>query len=75
MTLQHRMRMDPVVEIAVVEGEHDGFLGHVLAAQKRGKIVRAERAIARAREIGHLLGEVFGLDRDHSRRRADMVIY
>lgn len=40
--LQDRMCVDPVIQIAVVEGNHDRFVRHGLTGEKAGVLLQGE---------------------------------
>ena len=67
MALQYRVRVDPVVEIAVVEGEQHRLVGDCGAREKIGELAGTEGPVAGIVQTTHLVGKVRRADGDQSR--------
>src|SRR5476651_1685297 len=58
--LQHRMGVHPVVEVTVIEGQHDRLRWQRCAGQIRAQLRCPNGSVTRLREIGHLSRKAIG---------------
>ncbi len=72
---QHRMRMHPVVQVAVVEGDEHRPLGRLAAGQVGRELRGRQRLVAGARQARDLRLEYVGRRRDHAAGRRDVVVH
>ena len=71
---QHRMRVDPVVQVAVVEGDQHRTLGHGRAGQAGGELIGRQR-LAGARQARDLVLEHVRRGGDHAAGRRHVVVH
>ena len=72
---QHRMRVDPVVQVAVVEGDQHRTLGHGRAGQAGGELIGRQRLVAGARQARDLVLEHVRRGGDHAAGRRHVVVH